>query len=286
MIFRISQEQIMSDKLLFQTLERHLRQEIDGFPGVIGLHLHDIYSGQEVTIHGEEIFPTASSIKIHVLAQLLLRAERGEVDLNERLTLPQPDSVQGSGVLAYLHGPIQMSLLDVATLMIIVSDNAATNICIDRAGMAETNQLIQELGLSQTVLRRKMTDLVAAVANQENVSTPRDLAGMMLALHQGRPTPGVAEQALAILHKPKSSLLTRALPEETPIANKPGWIPMALCDVGLVGLSHRPYVVAIMSKFGLVDAMTQEDHLCHLLRQVHQTMTALDQANQYGRGVR
>lgn len=276
----------MSESLLFQTLERHLRQEIDAFPGVIGLHLHDIHSGQELSIHGDEIFPTASSIKIHVLAQLLLRAERGEVDLNERLTLPGPGAVLGSGVLAYLHGPVEMSLMDVATLMIIVSDNEATNICIDRAGMAETNQLIRDLGMGQTHLRRKMTDLVAAVANQENVSTPRDLAKMMLALHGGRPTPGVAAQALTILRKPKSSLLTRALPEETPIANKPGWVSTVLCDVGLVELTHRPYIVSIMSKFGLTDALPQEDLLCRLLRLVHQTMTALDRSNQYGRGVR
>jgi beta-lactamase class A len=81
----------------------------------------------------------------------MLRAARGEINLAERVAIDPNEHVLGSGVLAYLAGPVEMTLLDVAILMIIVSDNTATNICLDRAGLDATNQMLD--GVSRNIVR-------------------------------------------------------------------------------------------------------------------------------------
>lgn len=80
-------------------------------------------------------------------------------------------------------------ILDIAILMIIVSDNTATNLCIDWAGVEGTNALLRELGLVETTLRRKMQDREAIAQNRENVATLGEYVSMMELLYQGKPTP-------------------------------------------------------------------------------------------------
>jgi beta-lactamase class A len=167
--------------------------------------------------------------------------------------------------------------------MIIASDNTATNFCIDRAGIEETNQLIRQLGLEATRLRRKMMDHTAAVREQENISTPGELVQMLTLLYQKKPSPWVAEQALAILKKPKSGFLNRALPAGIEIANKPGWVEAARCDAGLIFLPRRPYVIAVMTKYTMCGNVEHEHFIAHMAATVHAAMTVLDKSNRYGR---
>lgn len=275
----------MSGNRLWQRLESELSQQIEGFPGVAGVTVNDVVGGLTLQINGEDLFPTASTIKIHVLTQLLARAEAGEVDLQERIIMPPPEPIFGSGVLAYLEGPVELSLLDVAILMIIASDNTATNLCIDRAGIEETNHLIRRMGLESTRLRRKMMDHLAAVCEQENTSTPADLVQMLTLLYQKQPSPWVAERAIEILKKPKPGYLERALPGDIEIANKPGWVKAARCDAGLVFLPKRPYAIAIMTKFAMCGVVEHENFLAHMAHTVHATMEMLDKSNRYGRTV-
>lgn len=269
--------------LFWQRLEDQLRTLMAGFPGVTGIAVKALTDGQTLAIHADEIFPTASTIKIHVLVQLLARAEAGEVDLQQRLAVSPESHVLGSGVLAYLQGPVELTLLDIAILMIIASDNTATNLCIDAAGLEATNALIQRLGLSQTHLRRKMMDHIAAVREQENVATPQELVTIFDLLHQGKPSPWVAQQALEILKKPKHGFIDRALPDNVTVANKPGWVEGAMCDAALVYLPRRPYAVALMTKHSMVSARTQEQFLFTLAATIHESMVNLDRSNRYGR---
>lgn len=271
--------------LLWQRLHAQLESQIAAFPGVAGISVQTLTGDLALHVQGDEIFPTASTIKVHILTRLLARAEAGEIDLQQQIPVDLTQTVLGSGVLAYLDGPVALSLLDLATLMIIVSDNTATNICIDHAGLAETNQLLQELGLRQTQLRRKMMDHLAAVREEENVSTPAELVQIFLHLHQGRPSPWVAQQALAILRKPKHGFLGRALPPGTELANKPGYVEGARCDAGIVTLPRRSYAIAMMSKYAQCNDLAHEQFLITLARTVHQTLAVLDTSNQFGRTV-
>lgn len=275
----------MSEALLWERLQAELEGAVACFAGVAGVALLDLTTSRGLGVNADEIFPTASTIKIHILTQLLLRAERGEIDLMERVAIHPHDHVMGSGVLAYLAGPLEMTLLDMAILMIIVSDNTATNVCLRMAGLEATNQMLDGLGLVQTRVRRKMMDNLAAVQEQENVSTPNELVRMMALLHQGQPDASAAAKVLEILRKPKHNTLTDALPSDTVIANKPGYVAGARCDVGIIELKRRPYIVALMSKYAMDSASEHALSLNAMSRLIHQTFIALDQSNSYGRYV-
>ncbi|MFN8446098.1 MAG: serine hydrolase [Caldilineaceae bacterium] len=275
----------MQPTLLWQRLQQQLQQQIDLFPGVAGIAVKDLTDGNTISLNADEIFPTASTIKIQILLQLLVRAAAGEVDLEQRIVVDPAQLVLGSGVLSYLDGPVELTLRNIANLMIMVSDNTATNICLEQAGLEATNQLLRQLNLTQTVVRRKMMDHLAAVREQENVSTPGELVAILEALYNGKPDPSVAEACLTILKKPKQGFIDKALPENIACANKPGWVDRAMCDAGLVYLPRRPYILAIMTKHGMCDKLEQEAFIVNCTRIIHETMASLDRSNQFGRSV-
>jgi len=152
--------------------------------------------------------------------------------------------------------------------------------------MDATNGLLRELGLTRTTLRRKMQDQTAVAENRENISTPIECVQMLKLLHQGKPTPAVAEQCLEILKKKKSGpLFNRAIPALIPVANKPGGMERVRCDAGIVYLPRRPYALAVMTKFALCEPPEQERFVIDVARTVHQTMAVLDTTSDYGQGL-
>ena len=270
---------------LWGRLEERLTHKIENFAGVAGISVMDLKRGDAVSVRGNEEFPTASTIKIHILTQLLSRGERGEIDFNERVRIKPQMCGTGSGVIHYMEGEPELSVLDIAILMIIVSDNTATNMCIDWAGMEATNRLLGDMGLTATKLRRKMMDSEAIHRGDENVSTPNELVTMLEMLYQGKPSSKVAEQVLRIIGKPKSAPLNRAVPSDLVVANKSGGMERVRCDAGIVFLRNRPYAIAVMTKFALEDVTRQEAFIVDVARDVHQTMVALDSTNDFGLGV-
>lgn len=275
----------MSSKWLWRRLEDRVGQMVEEFPGVAGVCVKELKRENGFAIRGDEEFPTASTIKIHILTQLLVRVERGELDLGQKIKLTPEMHLPGSGVLAYLEGEVELSLQDIAILMIIVSDNVATNLCIELAGIDATNALLREMGLTHTTLRRKMQDNAAFARNEENTSTPAECVAMLEQLFRGEPTPKVAERCLSILKKPKRSPLNRAIPPGVLVANKPGGMERVRCDAGIVYLPRRPYAIAVMTKFSLVDALDHELFIIDMARLIHETMVALDTTNEYGQGI-
>ncbi len=222
----------------------------DDFPGVMGVYAVDPSDSLDaLRVNEDVVFPTASSIKIAILAEFFRKAEAGLIDPMEPLTLRGEDVVPGSGVLKELHqGELTMPLIDYATLMVTVSDNTATNIMIDLVGMEDVNKLIKSLGLESTSLQRKMFDWEGAAAGRENLSTPREMVGLVECLLSRRGlSEYVCESSLEMMKKPKENPIgiREGLPEGVPVANKAGWMAGVMCDAGIVYLPNNPYIVAV-----------------------------------------
>ena len=275
----------MSSRNLWRRLERVVTAIVFDFPGVAGVAVTSFNSTHRLHIRANEEFPTASSIKIHILAQLLLRAERGEVSLEERVRVTPREHAAGSGVLAQMDDDVELTVADLATLMIVVSDNTATNICIDLAGMEETNSLVHGLGLKSTHLRRKMQDDEAVAQGRENVSTPAEMVGILERLHGGQPSTAVAKRCIEVLGKPKQGPLRAGIPADVPLANKTGGIENVRCDAGIVFLPRRPYAIAVMTKFGMGGLETAQGLITNVARRTHETMVTLDTTTEFGRGI-
>ena len=275
----------MTNALLWSQLQDRVRDGLADCPGVAGFCLQDLATRDTMGWHEQEVFPVASTIKIPILVTLLARAEKGELDLQERIAITPEVLVPGSGVLTYLEGPLELSVLDIAQLMIMVSDNTATNLCIDWAGMDAINELMASLDLSQTRIRRKMQDHESVARNEENVSTPADAVGLMRALYENRPSSAVAEQALAILKKPNRGPIERAMESDVAVSNKPGGMERVRCDAGIVWLQRHPYALALMSKFGMEHPYRQENRLVAAVQLIHEYMVAIDRSSALGQGI-
>ena len=275
----------MTTNLLWSNLESTLDNIINQFEGVAGLSIRCLNNNKTISINGDDIFPTASSIKIHILTQLFTLEDKGTIDLAKRVRFTQDMYGAGSGVIHFLENEPEFTILDIAILMMLVSDNTATNMCIDLAGMQETNNLIKDLGLSKTKLGRKMMDPDAINRGEENISTPNELTKMMELLYQKKPSPKVANNVLNIMSKPKSAYLNKAIGPNTKIANTPGGMDKVRCDVGIVYLPNNPYAISIMSNYGITDSLSQESFVIELAKTAHKFMLTLDQTNEFGLGL-
>jgi beta-lactamase class A len=275
-----------SEQLVWDQLAGELGARVAEFPGVAGVCVRDLSSGRQIGVRAEEIFPTASTIKMHVLAHLLERAERGEVDLDARIGIGSAQHVPGSGVLTYLDDEAQLSKRDVASLMIIVSDNTATNLCIDWATYEGTAEMLDRLGLSRTRLVRKMQDFAAVSRGDENLSTPADIVEFLSLLHRAdKLSEGVCAETLRLLRKPKDGYLASAMPDHVPLANKPGGMDRVRNDAGIVFLERRPYAICVMSKYGTTTHVDQEQEITGIAGVVFRYFDVLDRVSPWGQGL-
>ena len=174
-------------QVLWQKLEANINDVDHNLDGVLGVAILDLSSGQKFLLHGDDVFPQASSIKMAVLAELYRQAQAGKLKLTDLYTVQAADLVPDSDIMDGLTpGVTRITLRDLATMMIAVSDNSATNVLIDRVGMENVNALMDSLGLAHTRLRRKMMDLKAASEGRENISTPAEMMTLLEDLYRGK----------------------------------------------------------------------------------------------------
>ena len=238
-------------QVLWQKLQEELRSVDHELDGVMGLAVKDLTSGETFLIHGDEIMPQASSIKIAVLADLYLQAQQGKLKLTDEYVVKQEDLVTGSDIMLGLTpGVTRLTLRDLATMMVAVSDNSATNVLIRRVGMDNVNAMLESLGLHATRLRRQMMDLKAASEGRENVSTPREMMTLLETLYRGKLlNKEMTADFIKMLSTHKESSLLQGLPDDTAAASKPGELEAVRNDSGIVFLKNRPYILCVMTTY-------------------------------------
>jgi beta-lactamase class A len=253
--------------------------------GVLGVYVEDLSTGARIERRADELFPTASSIKLAVLYELFRQAEEGRIDLGE-VTQPPADRVGGGGVLQYLGGRVSLTSRDLAVLMIGWSDNEATNLLVRKVGIDAVNRRLDGLGLPQTRLRRLMMDLEAARRGDENVSTPRELARLAATVARGEGLGAArAKDLLAVASVPdEGSHFRRGLPEGVRAVSKPGALEGMRCEAAFVDVPGRPYAAAIMTAY-LRHEADGEGAITELSAAIYGTFDRLARSSAYGRVV-
>jgi beta-lactamase class A len=273
-------------EVLWQKLESTINDVDHTLDGVLGVAILDLGTGKKFLLHADEVFPQASSIKVAVLAELFRQAQAGKLKLTDLYTVQASDLVPDSDVMGGLTpGVTRITLRDLATLMVAVSDNSATNVLIDRVGMENVNALMDSLGLAHTRLRRKMMDLKAASEGRENVSTPGEMMTLLEDLYRGKVlNKEMTDDFFKVLSTHKSSFIPRDLPEGLKIANKPGELEGVRNDSGVVFVENRPYVICVMTTY-LRRERDGEEAITRISGAAYRMFDRLARASEYGRVV-
>ena len=273
-------------QVLWQKLEANISDVDHGLDGVLGVAILDLSSGQKFLLHSDDVFPQASSIKVAVLAELYRQSQAGKLKLTDLYTVQATDLVPDSTIMGGLTpGVTRITLRDLATMMIAVSDNSATNVLIDRVGMENVNALMDSLGLAHTRLRRKMMDLKAASEGRENISTPAEMMTLLEDLYRGKVlNKEMTADFFVMLSTPKSSFIPRDLPEGLKIANKPGELEGVRNDSGVVFVENRPYVICVMTTY-LHRERDGEEAIAKISAAAYRMFDRLARASEYGRVV-
>ena len=267
--------------LLRRKLTAEIEKVANSLDGVMGVAIKDLTTGEEILLNDQLTFPTGSSIKIPILIELHKQASEGKYKLTDQRWVEKKDQIGGSGVIVnFGDHSSQLSLNDLAVLMIVLSDNTATNMLIDQVGMANVNRTLDELGLKQIRLRRKMIDQAASARGDENTATPREAMTLMEKLYRGQViNKQLSDDALKILKVRKDSPIPRLLPAGVEIANKPGSIEGVACDWAVIYVPNRPYAIAVMTNY---DREGADDVIAKMSKLAYDYFVRLSRSTKYG----
>ncbi len=244
-------------------LDREFANIREGFGGRIGVAARDIASGETILYNADSLFPTASVIKLPVLVELFYRFHDGSLSPVQPVFLYDSLRKPGSGVLQFMSGGQSLKLIDIASLMIVVSDNTATNYVIDEfAGQHDdkleaVNGRMQSLGLRHTKLLNRLYSFATKKKTDEakrfgiGVSSPGDMLLLLDRIARGTIINRAVSDSIVAMLRNQTDLTQaqRYLPfmEDSTlwVGDKVGSLDLVKNDVGIVGSSRGEYVYAI-----------------------------------------
>lgn len=235
-----------------QSLEDSLKARIANFNGKVSLYAKNLDTGSSIGIRENEQVRTASTIKLPILCAVSDLIAAGKARWTELLTVRPEDKVTGSGVIgSELSDGVQVPIRDVANLMMVLSDNTATNMILERFTADAVNAYLDRIGLKTTRSMRKVRGDGPALKAAEGwsaagklpenqkwglgVSTPRDMVTILEKLDKGEiVSPGVSADILAVMKRCQDGNGVRRKLGGVPIANKTGALDALRSDVALV----------------------------------------------------
>ncbi|MEH7376609.1 serine hydrolase [Neobacillus drentensis] len=203
--------------------------------------------GESLYVNCEETFQSASLIKVPILIEAFRQSEAGKLNLNQLVSIT--NHVGGSGVLQAFSRDALLTLKDLMTLMITVSDNTATNMLIDKLGMADINRSIKKMGLKHTILNRKMMDFAAIGQGHDNFTSPIDMLTCLKAVNEGSYLK--EESRAAVLKIMSYQQFQDRLPglmdlERVVVANKTGSLPRVENDCAVIKYKGKTAYAAVL----------------------------------------
>ncbi|MEG1932210.1 MAG: serine hydrolase, partial [Pygmaiobacter sp.] len=231
--------------MLQSKLEAYLATQ----PATVAVVWKDLTDGTGFSIAGDKVFPSASTIKLVIMATLLEEVAAGKRALTDTLTLTEAMLTGGDGVLKELKPGHTFTLEEILTLMIIVSDNMATNIFIHLLGMDAINAQAKKRGLTAAHLGRCMMDGEAKKQGHDNYISAEDMANLLEQIYTGKfVNAEMSALALGILKRQQQmGRLQLYLPEEVLVAHKCGDLDFLEHDGGIVLLEGRPYILVVLT---------------------------------------
>lgn len=218
--------------------------EMESIPGHLGFYYKNLTTGYECGINADDAFLAASVIKFPLLLHVLTRAAAGEISLSDKLTVENWEKVPSCGGLNQFTDAVEADIHTLCRLMIVLSDNTATNKLFRFCGIENTNEAFRRMGLEKTMVRRLLFDAEASARGLQNTICPKEMGGLLEQLYKKEfVSPEVSQQALDILLKQQiDHKLDGKLCGEVPIAHKTGEDDRLSNDVGIV-FAQQPFLI-------------------------------------------
>lgn len=210
-----------------------------------------------VSVNAGAVVPAASLIKLLIAVEIFRQAEEGALSLDDRMVMRESDRVDGGPLFARDAGT-PFTVRELVEAMLVVSDNTATNMLIDRVGMARVNACGASLGLERTALQRKMMDFASLERGVDNVTCASDMVHLLDRIVRGTAmAPERCREMLAILKRQHwRTRIPKLLPPGVEVANKTGELPGGVgCEAAVVWHPARPYILCIFSR-----GLTEDDY--------------------------
>ncbi len=215
-------------------LDSQIKARTAGFQGTVSVYAKNLDTGASYSLRGDERVRTASTIKLAILSEVYAEAADGRLNLDETIELKAPMKVEGAGILQDLSNGDRLPLRDIVLLMIVLSDNTATNLILDRIGGDAVNARMEALGFKHTRVLGKIGGGGQTKASQDpgnkgfgiGVTTPHEMVDLIAKL-------GASPEMVAILKKQryKDGIGRRVTYE---VASKSGALDALRSDVGIV----------------------------------------------------
>lgn len=204
---------------------------------------------QEVfNINENKKVSSASTIKILIMAEIMNQVEKGVLSLKQRIKVRAEDRIEYS-ILSMLDDENTYSLRDVVTLMIVQSDNTATNILIDIAGMDNINTFINQIGLNNTILQRRMLDFTAKQAGRDNLTSAGDMAIFLELLYNGKIVNNYYSTLMLDILRLQldRTMMYMNIPDNVVIAHKSGELDFLDHEVGIIYAEKGDFIFSMLT---------------------------------------
>jgi beta-lactamase class A len=268
-------------------LQRRLEAISANFNGVVGAAIQNIETGETAQLNADELFPMASVYKIPIMVEVFQQVEEGNFSLHDRVELTEDMRALGSGILTLMDTGLKPTIKDLITLMIIVSDNEATDILLNKVSADNVNNSMEKLGLKNIQVNRTTSELIGdylglmdsklksmgrkelrqlpagyitpemeAWAEKEfskimkDVATPEDMNALLIKIFKGEAvSPSSCKRMLKILGQQQfNNRLPRYLSEESTVIHKTGTIGSTTNDAGIIFLPHCHIAITVFTK--------------------------------------
>jgi beta-lactamase class A len=241
-----------------ESLNARVRAIAAELPGRIGVYARTMAPGPALVSYGSsEHFPTASTIKVLIMATAYARDEADPGSLDDRITFDSSELIGGSDFMSEVSDGHVFTVRELIPPMIQVSDNTAANLLIGHLGVAAINAMGSRAGMERTRLARKFMDFTAIAHHNDNVSTPADMARLLYVIERGArertrtilSAEHCRRMVSIMLGQTDRDGIPAALPRGTAVANKTGEIEGTRDDVAIVEpFGDSPFVLAIMTR--------------------------------------
>lgn len=232
-----------------QSIEQKVLALTNTFNGRIGYRIEND-RGESISYHEDELFQSASLIKIPMIIEGYRQAEKKQIYLNQPLTIPRFEVTRGSGILHTLSDKVMLTVEDLLTIMITISDNTATNMMMNMLGFDEINQCIQDLGMKYTTLQRRMFDFKALKEGRDNIITAADTVRCLKAIHTGDFLTKESQEKLLFIFEQQQVIdkLPSQMGKGVKVGNKTGSIRGVSHDAAIIRSETETVYAAVLTE--------------------------------------